>query len=141
MNEEYKKALRELVARKGKPVEFQEPRYEWEDEDGVSSYGWQNIEALEHVMQITDEQRKRYGYSVEDYPACEWVVDEGAELKERTYSMFDGTGCGNQDEVGINVTPARCKCGKYQGVTLRYTASLADTLHELFGNDDKIITL
>lgn len=142
MNEEYKAALRELVARKGKPVEFYEPRSTYEDpEECVSPYGWVWHEADEHTLQMSDETRTKYRHNVEDYPGCEWVIDEGAVLKERTYSEFAGTEASNNEVVGINVTPARCKCGKYTGVTLRYTASLAETLRELFGHDDKIITL
>lgn len=130
MEAKYRDALRDLMERKGVPVEIN-PDAEY-DFDEVSTYGWVAYEARDHCQTV--EGNDRYG-------GCRWVVEPGAELRERTYSQFVDTDADNKNEVGINVSPVHCACGKYQDMTLRYTASLADTLRDLFGSDDSVITL
>jgi hypothetical protein len=119
---EYKAKLRKFMEDKGAKVEINEDaEYEW---DEVSPYGWSDYDAVDHT-------RPAQGRWPGD--GCHWVVPEGATLTERTYSMFDGTFTDNKDEVGINVHPAHCACGKYTDVTLRYVGSLGDVIRELTG--------
>lgn len=116
MPEEYKAALRDLMKRKGRPVQFMEKRYDWEDDDQVTPYGWTDWTTLDHVEND-----------------CEWVVEPGVKLVERSYSQFTDTFHSNEDEIGINVSPVSCRCGRYTDQTLRYVGSLGDILQELFG--------
>lgn len=144
MDENYKAELRHLVEKKGVPVEInRDAEYDF---DEVSTYGWVDHEARDHATAHYPGENGCARYDDTLYPctrhdACEWIIPTGAELKERTYSQFADTDSSNVNEVGINVYPAHCACGKYKDVTLRYTASLAETLRELFGKDEKVMTL
>lgn len=122
-----KQLLRKMVQEKGQPVEFHE---QWNGEWEVSSYGWVDYDAYHHV--------KGFG---EDEPGCAWTIEEEATLTEVTYSLFDGTDCENINEVGINVGPAHCACGKYRDMQLRYADSLGSILRYLLSNDGRGISI
>lgn len=123
MNDEYRKSLRDFMARRGRPVEISEnDRTRYPDFPGlwVSTYGWVDGEAQEHAQ------------------SCSWVVDAGVSLTEVSYSEFTDTDSDNKETVGINVEPAgtsdvRCTCGQYRGVTLRWQGSLMEAVQEIFG--------
>lgn len=119
MSDEYKAKLRAFMAEKGRAVQFEEPRYSWQTGKEVSSYGWINMGAEDHVRPVGGGE------------GCRWIVEQGVELTEETYSMFTDTDADNAREVGINVSPVHCACGKYRDVTLRYVGSLTDVLHTL----------
>ena len=115
MSEEYKAALRDLMRRKGRPIRRRsEPQW---PEFHVSTYGWLDYAALVHA----------------GYEGCGWLVEPGAVLVEQAYSQFTDTDHDNESEVGINVGPVRCTCGKYTDVTLRYVGSLGEILRDLLG--------
>lgn len=121
--DDYKRLMREFMERRGAKIEVSD-RYDWEDADAVSTYGWHDYQAGQHVRPAEGQ-----------YPGdgCHWIVPEGAVLYERTYSMFTDTFHDNQDEVGINVKGCHCACGKYADVILRFDGSLADVMRELTG--------
>lgn len=122
---EYREKLRDFIARKGMKVNF-EQRFSTDAEDDVSTYGWTDYDATDHITPWRGRgAAKREG--------CEWIVPEGAELYERTYSMFTDTFSDNEQEVGINVKGCSCKCGKYKDVTLRYKGSLTEVLADILG--------
>lgn len=116
-----KQMLRKMVQEKGQPIEFSE---RWNGEPEVSSYGWMDYDAFHHIR----------GFG-EDEKGCSWIIEEEATVTEVTYSLFDGTDCDNINEVGINVAPARCACGKYRDMHLRYADSLGSILRYLLSND------
>lgn len=124
-NAELKAKMRKLVADKGDPVEFSSDSYSTTYNGGVSSYGWKHHEAIAHCRQWGDK--------------CHWVIPASATLEERTYSLFQDTFTDNKDEVGINVYPCHCRCGKYTDITLRYVASLGETIRELTADHDGIV--
>lgn len=122
-----KQMLRKMVQENGQPVEFQE---RWNGELEVSSFGWVHYDAYHHI--------KGFG---EDESGCLWIIEDEATWTEVTYSLFDGTDCENINEVGINVGPARCACGKYRDVQLRYADSLGSILRYLLSNDGRGISI
>lgn len=122
---EFRAKLRKFMEDKGEPVRFEPKRYEWQEDDEVSTYGWHDYEATLHCRPVDPK------YS--DTDGCHWIVPEGAVAYERGYSQFTDTFHDNEDEVGINVRPAHCACGKYTDVTLRYVGSLAEVIRELTG--------
>lgn len=122
--DEYKRLMREFMERRGSKVNAAEKRYDWQEDDSVSTYGWTDYDAFNHVYPA---EWKRPG------DGCRWIVPEGAVLYERTYSLFTDTFHDNENEVGINVKGCRCACGKYEDVILRFTGSLADVMLELTG--------
>lgn len=124
IEKEYKEKLRDFMARKGSAVKF-DKRWDFQDDDEVSPYGWTDFEAEYHIL--------GQGYRKDTGGPCKWVVPEGAELYERTYSMFDNTFTDNKPEAGINVTGCHCECGKYSDVTLRFVGSLTEVLHDILG--------
>lgn len=129
-NDEYKARVRHLIERKGRPVEINpNPRFVGDD---VSTYGWVDYKAEYH----TRKHDKYCQANCTDHADCEWIIPMGALLQEKTYSMFTDTYSGNADEVGVNVSPAHCACGKYTDVTLRYTASFGDMLREVLRDDE-----
>ena len=111
---EYSATLRNIAACKGRPVKFIDPDNEF-PEFRVSTYGWCDWDAMEHIRE----------------DGCAWVVDDGATVEELTYSEFQDTFSGNNDTVGVNVTPARCACGKYAGITLRVEGSFGQMLKDV----------
>ena len=123
--------LREYVAEKGMPVEFEEftdfekryPEYAPDRREKVSTYGWRDFDATYHCTKTPKGK-----YSSDLYGNCHWIVPEGAVLYEITYSQFAGTGAGNDQEVGINVEGCYCACGKYTDMTLRITESFSDIM-------------
>jgi len=121
--EEYKARMRAFMEKKGKKVRT-DKRYDWQEDDDVSTYGWQDHEAVRHTVPADDE----YGGD-----GCHWVVPEGAVLYERTYSQFTDTFHDDENEVGINVKGCRCACGRYDAVILRYTGTLAEVMQEITG--------
>jgi hypothetical protein len=126
MSEEYKERLRELLRTKGHAVVFSERDFE-----EVSPYGWTYFRADHHCTpKISSLGLNRNAGD------CQWVIPEGAKVVERTYSMFAGTFTDNDSEVGINVSPVHCQCGKYKDMTLRYTASLGETIRALTMDDN-----
>lgn len=145
---ELRERLRDLVARKGVPVEINEafdPKDPWNFESEVSVYGWTDYKAQLHAppaawasgrSRSLSRSPRRNTYM--EIGTCNWVVPEGVVLRERSYSQFDGTGCDNEDEVGINVYGCHCECGQYTDMVLRYTASLADTIRELTAPDESV---
>lgn len=124
--DEYKEKMRDFLARKGKPVLFEE-RTGWDDEPKVSTYGWTDHNADVHCQPVVTTKTYTYG------EGCHWVVPEGAVLTEHTYSQFTDTFSPNNDEVGVNVTPAHCACGKFTDMTLRYAGSLGEVIREIVG--------
>ena len=114
---EYKKKMRAFMAEKGQKIAIEPKRYEWEQDDEVSTYGWVDYDAQRHVRE----------------QGCSWVVPAGARLYERTYSQFTDTFNDNEDQVGINVTGCRCACGEYEDVILRYSGGLADVMRFITG--------
>ena len=114
IDDEIKAGIRQLIAKKGQKVVFDE-RYSYR---AVSCYGWTVYDAWEHFLD-----------------GCSWVIPQGIVVTEETYSMFAGTFTGNDDEVGLNAPGCRCKCGKYTDVTLRVTCSLGEAIRELIGYD------
>lgn len=122
--EEYRAAVRKFIAEKGSKVQVAEKRYDWQEDDEVSTYGWSDYEAYKHTRSAEGK-----------YPGdgCHWIVPEGARLYERSYSQFTDTFHSNEDEVGVNVKGCRCACGKYEDVILRWTGSLTDILHSILG--------
>jgi hypothetical protein len=120
---EYKMKVRVFMAEHGEPVAVEEKRYEWEQDDEVSTYGWVDYDAKRHCKPVEKW----------DGDGCQWVVPQGARLYERTYSMFMDTFSDNKDQVGINVTGCRCVCGKYTDTILRYEGGLADIMRAITG--------
>lgn len=118
-----KQLVRRLVQEKGTPVAFEDHGYSWGPT--VSTYNWMDIDAREHVANGD----------------CTWTIEEGARLREETYSVFEGTLTDNRDEIGVNVFPARCTCGNYTDMTLRYLGSLGDVLRFVLGVEDGGIEL
>lgn len=122
-SEEFKATIRDFITRKGEPIEFR--REYWMDEDdplSVSEYGWRDIRASYHCLP---------NYKWNKDGGCHWVVPEGTFLYEETYSMFDGTGCDNRMEEGVNIRGCHCACGKYRDITLRWTGTLADLINHI----------
>lgn len=121
---EFRAKLRKFMEDEGEPVLFVPKHYEWQEDDQVSTYGWHDWDAVWHC---------KPGRSHPESAGCHWIVPEGAVAYEREYSQFTDTFHDNEDEVGINVRPAHCACGKYTDVTLRYVGSLAEVIRELTG--------
>lgn len=114
IDNEIKEGMRRLLAEKGRKVRFCDKPWGTE----VSSYGWTDYEAWEHIDN-----------------GCHWVIPEGITVREEAYSMFDGTFTGNKTEVGINAAGIDCACGKYKNVTIRVTSSLGEAIKTLCGYD------
>lgn len=94
-------------------------RFDGEAEDeNVSPYGYSDYSATEHLWK------------------CGTASLEGAEVYERTYSMFQGTFVDNEDEVGINVKYVSCQCGKVKNRYGRWQGSFADLINHLTGGKD-----
>lgn len=127
-SDEYRARVRDFMARHGNPVQFRPRQYDWEADDEVSTYGWHDLEAMDHA-----------GGTVRRRGTCHWVVPEGARLSERSYTMFAGTFVDADHEMGVNVTGARCACGRYPNVTLRWVGSVAEMLHDLLGLPNQVI--
>lgn len=119
--DEYRAKVRAFIAAHGQKVEIAEKRFDWQDDDDVSTYGWIDHEAAGHI-----------------HEGCRWIVAEGASLYERTYSQFDGTDADNINEVGVNVRGCECACGMYQKVILRWTGSVTEMLHSILGIPTRI---
>lgn len=119
--DDYREALRAFVESKGRPVKFTDPDNE-HPMFRVSTYGWCDYEAFDHILR----------------DKCTWTVDQGAAVEEQTYSEFQDTYSGNKDTVGTNVTPAHCACGKYKGMTLRVKCSFGEMLKEVLPPPDPI---
>lgn len=122
-DDEVRRLVRRLVQEQGTPVAFDEDNYLGEPQ--VSPYNWMDIAADRHVSE----------------GECTWTIDEGARLREETYSVFEGTFVDNRDEIGVNVFPARCTCGTYTDMTLRYLGSLGDVLRFVLGVENGGIEL
>jgi len=114
-----KQLVRRLVENEGTPVAFKDRG------TTVSTYGWEDIGARDHVADGN----------------CTWTIEEGARLREEIYSVFEGTFVENRDEIGVNVFPARCTCGTHTDMTLRYLGSLGDVLRFVLGVEDGGIEL
>ena len=122
-DERIRDMLREVVQKKGRPVRFTEDdSYEYPGEKDVSIYGWVDSKADDHV---------RGG-------ECTWYIGPTARLVERTYTEFGDTMNGNDDIIGINVSPAHCTCGEYRNMHLRYTESFATIVRDMLNVDDGI---
>ena len=126
--DEYRELVRDFMARKGTPMDVNRDA-EWEC-DRVSVYGWghQDWNIHYHFAEY-DAKKQPRGES------CRWIVPEGATLEEHTYSMFAGTFTENTDEHGCEVYPVHCVCGRYEDITLRWTGSLTEMLHDILGVD------
>lgn len=123
-----KRLLRKLVQEQGQPIRFDEE--DWEGNPTVSSFGWIDYDAYHHIKGFGDDE-----------DGCSWIIEDEAMLTEVTYSLYDGSDCDNRDEVGVNVGPARCGCGKYRDVQLRYADSLGSVLRYLLSNDGHGISI
>ena len=126
-DDRYKSLVRTFIAQHGDSVCFEEPQYN--GDDCVSFYGWRDYSTFEHVNKLGKT------------PACKWVVPEGAELSEVTYSQFAGTFTDADQEVGVNVSGAHCACGKYTDITLRWTGTVTDMLHSILGLPDARLSI
>ncbi len=128
-SDEYKTKVRDFMARKGRPVLFSETS--WDGTPEPSPYGWVDHDADLHCRQPSDK-----------YPdlgdGCSWIVPEGAVLTEETYSQFTDTVSSNDNEVGSNASGCRCACGKYTDITLRWTGSVTEMLHDILGISGKL---
>lgn len=123
-----KRLLRKLVQEKGRAVQF-----DGEDFQGrptVSSWGWMHYEAFHHIEGIG-----------EDGNGCSWIIEDDARLIEETYTQVNDSECEGLDEVGINLSPARCACGKYRDMHLRYAESLGEVISYLLNNDGRGISI
>lgn len=116
---DYREVLRAFVEGKGRPVRFTDPGNEY-PMFRVSTYGWVDYEAMEHIRE----------------DKCSWTVEQGAAVEEQTYSEFQDTFSDNRDTVGTNVAPAHCACGRYRGVTLRVECTLGEMLKEVLRPGD-----
>lgn len=133
--DEYRALIRDFMARNGSAMDVnRESEYQF---DRVSVYGWSHRDwrIYEHTAQFDSK------YNIGD--GCNWVVPEGATLEEHTYSMFAGTFTSNTEEHGCEVYPVHCACGKYEDITLRWTGTVTEMLHDILGIDgiQKGITL
>jgi hypothetical protein len=117
----FQQLLRKMVRERGQPVAFTEEDYE--GNPTVSVNGWIDYDAYHHVRGIGDEL------------GCSWFIEEDALLTEETYYMAGDTDNDGTHEAGINITPVRCACGKYQDMHLRYADSLGSILRYLLSND------
>ena len=111
---EYKAKLRAFMEVNAYPIQFNK-RWDSDPEDEVSVYGWTDWDAVWHIR---DDD-------------CSWIIPEGAELYERTYSQFQDTFTDNENEVGVNVLGCHCACGQYKDIGLRYAGSLSNVLNGL----------
>lgn len=140
---EYREKLREFLAKEGTPVRLQRDPDEtydpnnsyyttpgWRDDMAVSVYGWVDDQARDHVKPWD-----------KDATPCRWIVPEGAQLTEVAYSEFVDTFTSNRYEVGVNVYPAHCNCGKFERVVLRWDGSLKEILHSILGLDGGTVSL
>lgn len=110
------KKIKKFVLENGSAVYInEEEKKRWPDnpEFHVSIYGWDNTTVTQHGQK------------------CGWVADEHSEIKEVTYSMFEGTFSDNSDEYGLNLTGVRCTCGKFTDVTLRYKGTMFEILQTI----------
>jgi len=122
-DERIRDRLREVVQKKGRPIRFEdEESYRYPGEQDVSIYGWVDHDAEEH-MENGD---------------CIWSIGPTARLVERTYTEFGDTMNGNDDVIGINVSPAHCTCGEYRNMHLRYTESFGTILRDMLNVDNGI---
>jgi hypothetical protein len=129
----YADDLRALLETHAKPVEFL-PKQRWRNPEvpEVSTYNeWFDYEATLHASPTT----------VMHGGGCGWVIEPGAEVTEDTYTEWGGTFGQDNHVLGINVTPARCRCGRYTDMTLRYEKSLSQTLRLLLGVNPPLLTL
>lgn len=133
----YADALRALLETHAKPVEFM-PKERWRDPEvpEVSPYNeWWDYEATLHTSPATAVPAHMSG------EGCGWIIDPGAEVTEETYTDWGGTFGEDTHVIGINVTSARCRCGRYTDRTLRYEEPLSKTLTLLLGKNPTLITL
>lgn len=114
-DEHVRRLIRHLVQEQGTPVAFKDEGHS--SRPTVSEYCWRDIDATEHVREGD----------------CTWTIEESAQLHEEIYSVFEGTFVDNRDEIGVNAAPARCTCGAYTEMTLRYLGSLGDVLRFILG--------
>ena len=123
--DEYRELVRDFMARNGRPMQVNRDAT-WSG-DRVSTYGWghEDWKIHRHVSE--------YGPRNLQGESCHWIVPEGATLEEHTYSMFAGTFTENTDEHGCEVYPVHCACGRYKDITLRWTGSLTEMLHDILG--------
>lgn len=130
----YLDALRTLLETHAKPVEFMPPtRWCNPEVPEVSAYNdWLDYPAFMHAG---DPAQVSHG------EGCGWIVESGAQVTEDTYTEWGGTFGEDTHTVGINVTPARCHCGQYTNMTLRYEKSLSQTLRDLLGVSAPLLTL
>lgn len=126
-NAEYKAKVREFMATHGAPVEFVPRRFEWQSDDEVSIYHWDDFTKAKHATPVSKYNPKG---------GCHWVVPEGAVLYERTYRQFDGTFTSDKDEHGVNVRGVHCACGRYTDVTLRWVGSVGEMLRAILDLPD-----
>lgn len=121
--DEYRELIRDFMARKGKPMHVDRDN----EYERVSVYSWQHRDwrINDHVREFNAKRNTGDG--------CRWVVPEGATLEEHTYSMFAGTFTSNNEEHGCEVYPVHCACGKYTDITLRWTGTVAEMLHDILG--------
>ena len=130
----YADALRTLLETHAKPVQFTD-KARWRNPNipEISAYNdWVAYEAYMHAVHPAQEQ---FG------GGCGWVIEPGAEVTEEEYTEWGGTFGENTHTIGINVSPARCRCGRYANMTLRYEKGLGAALRDLFGVPMPLTTL
>jgi hypothetical protein len=111
-----KSALRAHIETHGVPAIIDHDA-EW-PEDEVSEYGWVDYQPLVHA---SDPSKVHKG------EGCRWVIPVGAQVTQRTYTLYDGPGR-EKTEAGFNTRTASCACGKNTSVTLRVTQPLGEVL-------------
>lgn len=118
--ERYRNDIREFLETPGTLTVIDMYRY-WGEEkpkimdDQVSPYGYTDFKATSHLRK------------------CGVASLEGAEVYEKTYSMFAGTFVDNENEVGINVKYVSCQCGEVKGRFGRWAGSFAELINKITG--------
>jgi hypothetical protein len=116
----FRQLLRKMVQERGQAVAFEE---NWKGELEVSAYGWMDTDVFHHIRGMGEER------------GCSWVIEDEAVLTEESYFVAGDTDTDGTYEAGINIHPARCACGKYRDMHLRYADSLGNILRYLLSND------
>jgi hypothetical protein len=94
-------------------------------------YGWIDRKAEDHIAGVAYDEK----YNVISVDPCGWALPETAELEEGVIDQFEDTFSPNSHHHVINASPASCKCGKYEGKTLRYDGDLSQFLSFLLGGN------
>jgi len=128
----YQEELRKFFCVNAKIVRIVPSSYTLDSEppDGnynVSSYGWQNYTATEHIRGRAENKWQ------EALAPCPMVIPEGAEVHERVYSQFSDTISPNSETHGLNVYPVSCSCGTVKDAYARWEGTVSDLILAISG--------